>query len=445
MASSLTAVLVRGAGALTNLVAMPIALHVLGADRFAAFLVISGVVNWVSLGAFGVQSALGKRLAVGDVPRETAAELLGAALVYAFCGALAVASLIALASGAWALSGRHAPPSPDVVRATWLMTAMVVAQVVLQVFDGVQIGRLTAYVSNLFRILGSLFTFLALLLLPHVWRSLCAFVVAINGGLILSGLLNGWAVSRTTPPSFRHLGRGLGRIAELAGSGLAFILISLASLADTQGLVLVRASGGGAHSVMVIGLYVRLVVIYFSVITILTGPVWPALLNARRSHDRRWIDRTVRRTAVLVLGSGLAAGVVIALFGQRVLSAWTHQSLPGDAHLQLLIGFYFAQLTWSHFWAILLLGRRQEQTVAAVLVTESAAIFLLYLVFPKTDVGLAMAADFAVAICSNVALPVCYLLRRREPASPLIPHRPDQSLEPVGDGRGFAPLASPKA
>ena len=156
LASSATAVVVRGAGALTNLLAMPIALHILGMARFGTFLVLFGLINWVSLGTFGVQSALGKAIASGQATARDLPELLGGALIYALTGAFAFALAISVGALAWmAITHVGFAANGETLRAAALMMALVVVQVVLQVFEGVQIGNLRSYVTNLTKLGGS--------------------------------------------------------------------------------------------------------------------------------------------------------------------------------------------------------------------------------------------------------------------------------------------------
>ena len=225
-ASVITSVLARMASAVTTLLAMPVALNTLGPDRFAAFLVLLGFISWLSLGNLGVGAALARLLAAGEEAEDSRA-LIGAALVSATVTIGVFSILISLALFGWshAQAGSLNAPRGELILAAGVLVALTAVQSVLQVFEGVLTGRLQIYTINLMRLAGSAFTLIALLTLPRLWGSMAVFVIAINGGVFVSTLLNAMVALRSARPTFRALHLNLGRIRRLAVSGFAFVVI----------------------------------------------------------------------------------------------------------------------------------------------------------------------------------------------------------------------------
>ena len=139
------------------------------------------------------------------------------------------------------------------------------------------------------------------------------FVVAISGGQVLGSAINAFLVARRTPPRFAHLGAAFSRVGHLAGSGAAFVIISLASLAETQGLCsswprLEEPERWWSSAST-------------SVSSWSISPSWrsspPPMARPDqrlRRRDHGWARATIRRTAALVLVGGLASGIIIGGF-----------------------------------------------------------------------------------------------------------------------------------
>jgi O-antigen/teichoic acid export membrane protein len=370
-----TSFLVRAASAVTTLIAMPIALHTLGQARFAAFLVLFGFMTWLGLGSLGVNSALGRALAANDDVDDPPA-LVGAALVFSSVTSVCVSGAIAAFLVYWsqAQTGRLNAPPGELLAAGAIMVVLTTLQVILQVFEGVQMGRLRIYTTNLMRLAGSLFTFLCLLILPQLWKSMAAFVVALNGGLFLSTLLNAVLVLRRLRPTLRGLGANLGRLRRLATSGSAFVVIGVASLMQTHIPVLILSQMRGAEAAVSFGLLIRLLVIAMAFLGMVTGPLWPALTRARAEGDTPWVRRALLRSGAFVIASGVGALLLVGLFGREAVSLWAGRPMRWSMTFQLVFGVYFLQMAWSHYWGVVLIGLGRERLVAVTLLAEGALI-----------------------------------------------------------------------
>jgi O-antigen/teichoic acid export membrane protein len=384
-AATATALLARVASSATVVIAMPVALHSLGENRFGAFLLLFGVVSWMMLGNFGVQSALGRTIASGDLPPDETANLVGSALAYAALTAGLTAVIVSIGFFIWmrTVGARINLPRHELFVAGEIMIAISFLQTTLQSFEGVQIGTLKIYVTNLTRILGSAFTLACLMILPRFWPSISVFVIATSGGLLVGSVLNAALVLKQVGISFSHFRHNVSRLRHLAASGFAFLVIGIASLIQTHVPVLIVASMRGAAAAVDFGLFIRLLFVLMSGLSMVTVPLWPAIMSARANADHEWIRKSVRVSGVLVVGAGVASLLVLAPFGAKVLLLWTGRKMIEPAIFQVLFGIYFLQMAWSHYWGIILIGLGRERLVAGVHIVEGLLILTLGVVLTR--------------------------------------------------------------
>ena len=408
-AGTLSSLLVRSAGIFTTLIAMPIALSTLGEARFGTFLLLFGVINWITLGNVGVHSALGRAIASKSLPPEDVPNMLGATLLYAMATTLLTAIVVYGGYQFWlAKAGAHlAIPVQEVTAAAVTMIALSAIQMILQVFEGVQIGALQLYVANYMRLAGTMFSFAALLVLPHYWPTMSVFVIALNGGPLISAILNAILVSRTVRPRFANLLNDLKRLQAFAVSGLAYLVIGVASLFETHVPVFVLATLQGPVAAVGFGLLIRLLFVMMTGIGMITTPLWPALLSAKADADRAWLRRTLTGTGALVIGAGGLSFLVVALAGYSVIRLWTGHRLTEGLLFTTLFGFYFLQAAWSHYWATVLMGLGRERRVALILIIEGSVMLTLGSILAASHGAIGMIGGMVIGglIVSNWILP----------------------------------------
>ena len=410
-ASTGTAVLARAASSLTVLIAMPIALRSLGEARFGAFLLLFGLINWMLLGTFGIQSALGRAIASGTVKAQETPGMLGSATIYAVFTSGITALLVGIAFLVWLnTAGRHIGlPMHEMIVGGFLMLVLSFVQIILQTFEGVQIGNLQIYVSNLTRVAGSMFTFVCLIVLPRHWSSIAVFVIALNGGLLFGSAVNSAIVLKRVGITFANIRENISRLRHLAVSGLAFLLIGMAALLETHVPVIILATVRGPVAAVDFGLFIRLLYVLIGVLAMITAPLWPAIMSARAEANYGWIVRSVRVAGFLVIGAGVASMLLVASFGGQILAIWAARKMTEGSIFQILFGIYFAQMAWAHFWGVVLIGFGRERFVATILIAEGCLILILGGVFAAFAgaIGMIGGAVCALACVSNWAFPIC--------------------------------------
>jgi O-antigen/teichoic acid export membrane protein len=156
------------------------------------------------------------------------------------------------------------------------------------------------------------------------------------------------------------------------------------------------------------GLFVRLLLVLMSVLGMVTAPLWPAIINARKEANSKWIVKSVRIAGLLILGAGVLSFLVVALFGSKILLLWTGRGMAEPRSFQVLFGIYFAQMAWSHFWGVVCVGFGKERLVAGVLLGEGIVILTLGCVLSISQgaPGMILGAVCSLAVVSNWIFPL---------------------------------------
>lgn len=393
-----------------------VAVRGLGADGFAAYVVIASLVSWMGLAGLGVAPGLTldvARAAATDDRAEEARLFLVAILAMTAVAAILMGGAVLLGAVGvvdHVISGWLGAATEDAAAAFIVMALLLSLQLVVVVPEAAQLGLQAQHVSNLWACLGSAAAIILMLIAGSAITSVTAFVLISQGPQIAARAINGILfalghrhVIRSTPEMgfWRHA-------RSILGSGVAFAGLSLASYLMLQGGVLVMAATTDSASVALAGVIARGYMLVVSGLSLLTTPTWPAIASARSRGDVAWVRRTYR---VLVAGGMLYATVaaVVVLFGfEAVIGAWTGSEPAPNTALRVLLAVFLIINAWGHINAMTLVGLGALGFTAIVLLAEAAVVLtLVFAVAPLAGVtGYVAALAAGAAFVSAWILPL---------------------------------------
>ncbi|MCR5876728.1 oligosaccharide flippase family protein [Phenylobacterium sp. J426] len=389
-------------------VAPPIGIALLGEAGFGTVLALLALVSWMNLGTFGLHSALGQVIAYERSNPTKLRQLLSSALICSAAFTSVATLLLAWAIQVWANS---VPLPPEISRTQLHLAALAMiilgaANVFLQVFEGVNIGTLKQFVTNYCRAAGSALSLVALMTLPWLMPQPVTFIAAIAGGQLIGSLLLAGIVAKTYQPYFRVSKGDLADLVRLARGGASFFVIQIASLVQSQlPVVLLSASLGPARA-LDLGLVLRLLVAFVTVISMVSSTTWPAIARAIGEGDRsahvmaRWLG-------AFILAAAAAAFSGLTFFGDELLRLWTGHGATSSPLFYGLCGFFFAQVAWGHLWAVLLIASGRTKTVAILYSVEAAIMAGLTLMASKHgSESILLGLVSAAALTSTWLLPI---------------------------------------
>jgi len=328
-----------------NLITVPLTLNYLGAERYGLWMAISSVLALMGFADLGLRNGLLNAIskAHGRNSIEEAQTAVSSTF-YILLGISCVLFLIFLSifpfiswQGVFnvksALAIRESGPT---------MMALVITLLInmpLGIIQRIQSGYQEGYKFQLWLILGSLFSFISLLICIFLKTSLTWLVIAYSGGQIIATLLNGIALfngkRRYLKPRFKFFKIDIGK--QLISSGFVFLLIGVFTLLANASDDIIIAQTLGPKAIA--GYEIVKKLFLFSMFTqYIIQPLWPAFGEALESGDYAWASKTMQKVLKLSLVSGAVISLPFLLFGKQIVVFWVGKEFIPD--WSLLFGFY---------------------------------------------------------------------------------------------------------
>ncbi len=320
----------RGVQVATSLITVRLTLKYLGNERFGLWMTISSVLAMAAFADFGigngVLNTVAKAYGQDDIAGMRRAISSGFAVLFAIATGVLCLFLSAYPFVSWASVFRVISPlaMAESGPALKIFAICFCLNISLDVVQRVQLGIQEGYRYGLWQMCGSVTGLLGVLSGVHWHVGLPGLVLALAGGPVLATLLNAvhffGFVRPDLRPSRSFVSRGM--IAAITRLGMMFfvlqLVISFAYSADN--FILARTLG--AAYVPDYAIPQRMFAMVSMMSAMLMTPLWPAYGEAMSRHDFTWINRTLRRTLLLVLSGASGVALVILLLSQRLLGWW---------------------------------------------------------------------------------------------------------------------------
>ncbi len=375
-----TSFLSKAGTGLLQLLAIPIAVRVMGRAEFGIYTSISLALSTVALLEVGIGPALAHGIseagAKGDALRR---RVLGSTAFFLMLGlallAAAVLALVLLSVPIPTLFGEDFAGRESVMRpALWVGLLIFLSLFVLNLTDRLREGLLEVASTNLWGASGNLLAAAAVAggvwFFPEVWY----LVVAIHGAVVAGKLANTASLWRKHPdliPRPRFFEAATAR--HLFGDGMAF-----ASAMLLTGVVEYNFCGwlvgrlGGPEQVALYGPLVALTVMQLGFVIMLSTPTWPAVADALARGDTDWArtaSRKLYRYGVAFALMSAAGMVVLGPWGFRI---WLGEEFSGVSRgLLAAYAIYFVAHVWRHLNHMLMIGTGQVTRLARVQLLET--------------------------------------------------------------------------
>lgn len=378
-----TSFLSKGGTALLQLLAIPVAMRVMGRAEFGLFGAVSAALASVHLLEIGIGPALAHGLSEAGAKGDTERQRQLASTSFFLIAGLASAAALILAAVLWTVPipvlfgekfvGFEASMRP----ALWLGLGLFMLMILLNVTERVREGLLEVSHTNTWGAAGNVLAAAAVgvgvIWLPQVWY----LVLAVHGAVVLAKLGNTVSLWRSHPvvrPSLRAFSRPL--VKDLVGDGLAFATCALlVGFVEYNVCSWMVGRVGGPEEVALYATLVSVTVMQLGVVMALSTPTWPAVAEALARGDLDWARSASRR--LYLLGSGFAVCAVIGwvALGPWVLETWLGEEFQGTSRLVLgAFGVYFAAHTWRHLNHALMIGTGQVRSLARVQLVETVVL-----------------------------------------------------------------------
>jgi O-antigen/teichoic acid export membrane protein len=377
----MTSVVSKVATIAFQLLAIPVAIHALGPAQYGAFLVVSSILAWISLGGLGVAPGVTGFVAraIGRDSATEARQVVTTGLVLSVGAAIAtavVAGAVITMLSVGDVVGLHLEPSfvpylPAMTAAMIVVAVTGLIQFPTSVMQAARAGALEQHISNVWRIVGTIVGVAGMFVVAARAPTMVGFAMALAAPAVVAGVGDSLAFLVRHPemaPSISSFRRSLLR--PLVSTGAGFLAFSAGGFL-ISGLSLVIASGSvTAEQLAPIGILFQLQALGVGVVNMVAIPLWPSVAHADAASDHQWVVRAYRALRWMAIAVGLlgAFGIIVILPAAAV--PLFGNSVSFDIGLTVPFGALFVVACWGMLHAFVLFGVGSALSVGVLTVVQ---------------------------------------------------------------------------
>ena len=393
----------------TGLISVPLTVNYLGQQRYGTWLTINSLLMWLAISSMGFGgNALINSLseANGKDDRELARELVATAFwgLVGIAASLAVVFALAFPLIPWpaVFNADSSVPTGELHWAVILALLCFVLMFPISIVDAVYQSYQKGYIGNIWAMVGSVLSLVALIGVTRIQGGLPLLVVALSGIRILVTVANvSYLFSRQYPwliPTPRAVTRRSFR--RLISLGFKYLVAQLAGIGMFQSQPMIITQVLGPAQVGIFNVAQRLLTLPLNVVQMFTFPLMPAYGEARARNDWPWIRRTLRRSLVASATVTLCLVIPLVFFVRPIVGAWVGPEMVPDRALILNMAIYVLIAGIVTPASVMLYGLERVGG-QAMIATANAVLTVIMGIWLTRTVGLSgIAGAMAIALVS---------------------------------------------
>jgi len=414
-----TSVLAKFISIGSTLITIPVTLNYLGAESFGVWMVISGVVGFMSFSDLGIgmglQNALSKACGQDDhiSPRHYIinAYLIVAAL--ASCSALLLLAMFTLlpVENLFKIADNHLLSNAVTALKYSLLAFLFGMPVALiqRILGGLQ----KTYVANNVVLMGSVLSLIAILSAVHFDLGLVGlsvlFVLSPTITLLLYSLYFFYKNAEFRP-KLSNISKHY--VNPIVSAGVWTVFVQIIYTAKMNIPTMIISASLGLLAVAEYSVAQKLTGLASTMIGMALQPLWVVYGEAYHRGDRKWVEKTLKKSIKLVLLLTVSAAIAFQFIGQPLIALWLGgEVLPS----RLLIGCFSLWMIASTInvcFAMLLNGTgnfRNQSVFSFVFVGLALALILSF----TNDIGVAGVIFVLFLVAETLCIPMYYLESKR--------------------------------
>ncbi len=324
-----------GLGMLGSLIAMPVVLHFIGAERFGLWVTLSSLMALSALGDLGIGNGLINAISTahGADDRTSARTYVSSAFFMALafsCVLLVVFAGLDLVVSWPTLFNLSSPTAIDEVGPAVKVTmALVVSYVLTGVAVKVRTGYQEVHITMLWAMLGTIGGIVTLVVLAWLKAPLPWLIFADAGIPLISMICNLGGLFLFERPWLRPSWSSvrLEAVRKLFKLGLLFFILHLVGIVafSSDNLLAIWICGPEAAGLYAIAM--KLFGPCRMLAGTLLGPLWPAYGEAVARGDIAWARRTVTASIIAAEVLVIPLALIGLFFGDSLASLWFQRSI----------------------------------------------------------------------------------------------------------------------
>jgi O-antigen/teichoic acid export membrane protein len=417
--SMVTSVLAKFIRIGSTLITIPVTLNYLGAESFGVWMVISGVIGFMSFSDLGIgmglQNALSKACGEDDddSPKHYIANayliIIGVAC---FMALLALVLFSALpVEGLFKIEDKVLLSNAVNALKYSLIAFFLVMPIALiqRTLGGIQ----KTYVANNVMLIGSVLSLLSILTAVHFDLGLTGlsimFILSPSSAFLIFGLYF-FFKNRSLRPNISNLSKS--HLAPIVSAGAWTVFVQIIYTAKMNVPTMIISASLGLLAVAEFTVAQKLTALASTMISLALQPLWVVYGEAYARGDREWIEKTLKKSLKLVLLlTGLAA-VAFQFTGQPLILLWLGGEVLPSNLLIACFSLWMIVSTVNVCFAMLLNGTGHFKN-QAVFSFFCVGLALVLNVFFVNEIGLVGVIFVVVLVAELMCVPMYYLESRR--------------------------------
>lgn len=368
---------------LVQILALPLALSAVGSERFGVYVMVTGLLSWLSLSSSGLFPGLTREVAKHSTNISHIKQLFKHALILVL-GLSTLLTIVFFAALTYIpiekIFGTHfIPYSAEAKLASIAALICILLQVIGGAAEAVRTGMQQQHINNLWGVFGNLLSIPLLLLCALTVPEIYFLVIATHGALALSKILNLLHLKLFFNSQKNSTSKSidLKLFKLLLGTGIILLIGQVATLMTQQGSAFIVGYISGPVAVADFSVMLRITVIAGGMVVMVTQPLGAAITASLAKNDHVWVFSKAYRMGKFVIAYAIISGLIIAIFGPHIVNLWLSNEIKPQIELFWLTGLYFSIAVWNHTHYITLIAMGETLFPTLVLLAESATMVLL--------------------------------------------------------------------
>jgi O-antigen/teichoic acid export membrane protein len=330
--ATVTSGLAKVVSVVLNMITIPIVARVLGADGYGLWTTITSIALFLVFADLGLSNGLVTVIseAKGRNDRAAVVRAVSTAFFVLLTFALVLIALVIVISPyiPWAslLNLTKSRLAPELSAAVVWFLVFQIANIPALISQKVQIGYQEMHWTNSWQILGSILSFLGVLMAAWRGLGLVQFIILFSLGPLLAQVIGSYVLFVRLRPWLapRFSAFHWDSTKDLGGTGGIFVLMQLLTVLGTYSDPIVLTRYLGLAAVAEYSLAQRLFS-GASLVQFFLVPLWPAFGEAVAAGDHVWARKMLRRTVWISVALSTASALLIATFARAISAVWVPQ------------------------------------------------------------------------------------------------------------------------
>jgi O-antigen/teichoic acid export membrane protein len=381
----LSSLVSKGGNALLMLVSIPLAIRVLGEERFGVYGVVQTLMWFITMSDLGMGPGIMRRIvaavARGDREEESAAVACGFFITLGFVlvAGILFCTLMLTVPVTVMFGAKFAPVEAELTQNLWMSGVLFLVMLMVSMLERSREGYQEIHIANAFGGTANLLAAGVLFFGIGMHSSVMFLLLAIYGMQAVASALNAGHLLWKRPwliPKWSNLQAVLAR--QMVWEGMAlFVAGSVAPILQREGTKWLLGQMEGPAAVGRFTILIQLGFFLYGFVFMVSRPLWPAVADAVARGDIAWVRTARRRMLRFYFPLAVLTVAGFTLLGPWLVDLWLKKHVNLERSDFMLFSLSFVFMIWSHLHYVMLAGSGSIRRPAVVLACETVAVLTL--------------------------------------------------------------------